>query len=205
MPRNGTRGSLISGSGRVRVLLGWRFDQEDLAGLTREVPFARGLGRAYGDAALPASGESRVAATALADRILAFDETTGVLTAEAGLSLDQICQLFLPRQGISRRYHPGTRFVTLSRRMVACDVHGKNHHREGSFGRHVLGLTVRVGTIGSSRVLKRKMWTSFEPQSAEWVSPVPFSTSPSGWSGCRCWFCKRSANACITSTSVSRC
>jgi len=127
----------------VPVVPGVEVRSEDLAGLTREVPFARGLGRAYGDAALPASGESRVAGTTLADRILAFDETTGVLTAEAGLSLDQVCQLFLPR-GYFTPVSPGTRFVTLGG-MVACDVHGKNHHREGTFGRHVLGLTVRVG------------------------------------------------------------
>ena len=71
-----------------------------------------------------------MASTTLADRILDFDETTGVLTAEAGLSLDQICQMFLPR-GYFTPVSPGTRFVTLGG-MVACDVHGKNHHREGT-------------------------------------------------------------------------
>ena len=102
----------------------------------------RGLGRAYGDAALPAPGDLRVAGSTLADRVLAFDPTTGVMTAEAGLSLDALYRTFLPR-GFFTPVTPGTRFVTLGG-MVAADVHGKNHHREGCFGRHVLSLTMRV-------------------------------------------------------------
>ena len=136
--------SVLSGWGRVPVVQGAERRSEDLARLTEDLPLARGLGRAYGDAALPAPGDRLVAGTTLADRILFFDPETAVLTAEAGLSLDDLCRVFLPR-GFFTPVSPGTRFVTLGG-MVACDVHGKNHHREGTLGRHVLSLTVRTGT-----------------------------------------------------------
>jgi decaprenylphospho-beta-D-ribofuranose 2-oxidase len=135
--------AVLSGWGRVPVVPGVEVLSEDLARLTEQLRFARGLGRAYGDAALPAPGETRIAGTRLADRILSFDEATGELTAEAGLSLDDICRTFLPR-GFFVPVTPGTRFVTLGG-MVACDVHGKNHHRDGTFGRYVTRLTLRVG------------------------------------------------------------
>jgi FAD/FMN-containing dehydrogenase len=78
----------------------------------------------------------------LGDRILAFDPSTAVLHAEAGLSLDALYQIFLPR-GYFTPVSPGTRFVTLGG-MVAADVHGKNHHVDGCFGRHIVSLKIRV-------------------------------------------------------------
>lgn len=135
------KGSL-AGWGRVPVVPGSEIRSEDLRHLSLEPRLARGLGRAYGDAALPAAGDRHVIGTALADRVLAFDEQTGVLQAEAGLSLDTMCRLFLPR-GYFTPVSPGTRYVTLGG-MVACDVHGKNHHEAGSFGGHIRSLTVRV-------------------------------------------------------------
>jgi FAD/FMN-containing dehydrogenase len=128
----------------VPTVAGVEVCSEDLAALSRELPFARGLGRAYGDAALPAPQDYRIAGSVLADRILAFDEDSGCLTAEAGLSLAEITRILLPR-GYFTPVSPGTRFVTLGG-MVAADVHGKNHHREGTFGRHVQALTLRTGT-----------------------------------------------------------
>ena len=92
----------------------------------------RGLGRAYGDAALPAAETDLVLDTTAADRILAFDQATGRLRCEAGLSLAEIIRVFLPR-GWFPPVTPGTKFVTVGG-CVACDVHGKNHHRDGSFG-----------------------------------------------------------------------
>ena len=75
----------LAGWGRVPVVPGYEVRSEDLEAITRDVPLTRGLGRAYGDAALPAAGDERVAGSRLADRILSFDATTGDLTAEAGL------------------------------------------------------------------------------------------------------------------------
>jgi FAD/FMN-containing dehydrogenase len=95
----------------------------------------RGLGRAYGDAAVPGSPGALVLETTRADRILGFDERTGRLTCEAGLSLAEILRIFVPR-GWFPAVTPGTKFVTVGG-CVACDVHGKNHHRDGSFGRFV--------------------------------------------------------------------
>jgi FAD/FMN-containing dehydrogenase len=83
-----------------------------------------------------------VAGTRLANRILAFDPATGVVRAEAGLCLADLNRLMLPR-GFFPPVTPGTKFVTLGG-MVASDVHGKNHHVEGCFGRHVRSLRMRL-------------------------------------------------------------
>ena len=135
--------AVLSGWGRVPTVPGVEIRSENLEQLTRNLPLARGLGRAYGDAALPAPGDLAVAGTTLADRVLAFDPATGLITVEAGLSLDDICRVFLPR-GFFTPVTPGTRFVTVGG-MVAADVHGKNHHREGCFGAHVTSFKVRIG------------------------------------------------------------
>ena len=101
----------------------------------------RGLGRSYGDASLPPDG-GEVVATPLADRIRSFDPDTGVMVAEAGLSLEQLNRSFLPR-GWASPVLPGTQFVTLGG-MVAADVHGKEHHDTGCFGEHVRRLKMRL-------------------------------------------------------------
>lgn len=132
----------LSGWGRVPIVPGYEVRSENLDAITRDVPLTRGLGRAYGDAALPAPGDLRVAGSVLADRILAFDSAGGLLTAEAGLSLDELYRALLPK-GWFTPVTPGTRFVTVGG-MVAADVHGKNHHVDGCFGRHVVSLRLRV-------------------------------------------------------------
>jgi FAD/FMN-containing dehydrogenase len=132
----------LTGWGRVPVVEGQEIRSERLDDITASVPLTRGLGRAYGDAALPAPGDRTIAGSTLADRIRAFDPATGVLHAEAGFSLDQLYRVLLPR-GWFTPVSPGTRFVTLGG-MVAADVHGKNHHREGCIGEHVRRLTLRV-------------------------------------------------------------
>ena len=91
---------------------------------------------------MPAAPGDKIVATRSANRILHFDEQTGALRAEAGLSLADLNRLFVPR-GWFTPVTPGTKFVTLGG-MVASDVHGKNHHREGCFGAHVTSLTLRV-------------------------------------------------------------
>ncbi len=102
----------------------------------------RGLGRSYGDASLPPAGRGPVASSLRADRVLAFDETSGVLRAQAGLSLGRLIELFLPR-GFFVPVTPGTRDVTIGG-MVAADVHGKNHHVAGTLGAHVESLRMRL-------------------------------------------------------------
>jgi decaprenylphospho-beta-D-ribofuranose 2-oxidase len=100
---------------------------------------ARGNGRAYGDAAI---GERLTIATSRLDRMRAFDPASGRLTAEAGVLLGDILAVFVPR-GFFPPVVPGTKFVTVGG-MIAADVHGKNHHRDGGFGDHVEALTLSL-------------------------------------------------------------
>lgn len=115
---------------------------ENLERLTEGAALSRGLGRSYGDSSLPASPTDKIANTRLANRILSFDPETGVMRAEAGLSLVNLIRLMVPR-GWFPPVVPGTKYVTLGG-MVASDVHGKNHHVEGCFGAHVRALRIRL-------------------------------------------------------------
>jgi decaprenylphospho-beta-D-ribofuranose 2-oxidase len=133
--------STLSGWGRLGVP-GTQILSENLEAVTRGAVLSRGLGRSYGDSSLPAHPHDKVVGTALANRILHFDLESGVLRAEAGLSLAELNRLSMPR-GWFTPVTPGTKFVTLGG-MVASDVHGKNHHREGCFGAHVRALKLRL-------------------------------------------------------------
>lgn len=95
------------------------------------MPF--GNGRSYGDSCLNEGGVL-LDARGL-DRFIAFDAATGVVVCEAGVLLDEILQLAVPR-GWFLPVTPGTRYVTVGG-AIANDVHGKNHHRTGTFGGHV--------------------------------------------------------------------
>lgn len=99
----------------------------------------RGLGRSYGDSSL----SERLLCTRYLDHFQAFDEATGLLTCSAGVSLDDILKVFVPR-GWFLPVTPGTRFVTIGG-AIASDVHGKNHHIDGSFGDHVTGMELLLG------------------------------------------------------------
>lgn len=92
----------------------------------------RGQGRSYGDAAMLATGT--VMLTENLDGA-SIDERSGVLRAEAGTTLAQVIDEFLPR-GWFPAVVPGTKYVSLGG-CVAADIHGKNHHRDGAFGAHV--------------------------------------------------------------------
>lgn len=94
---------------------------------------ARGHGRSYGDIAM---NPDLTLMGAQRNRILSFEAASGELIAEAGLSIAEILQVFVPR-GWFPAVTPGTKFVTLAG-LIAVDAHGKNHHKVGSFGDHVL-------------------------------------------------------------------
>ncbi len=132
----------LSGWGRKPARVGLVVRSEDLLQSTVGAALCRGLGRSYGDSSLPAAEGDLVADTTLADRVLAFDPESGVLRAEAGLSLWKLNRLLLARNWFTP-VTPGTQHVTLGG-MVASDVHGKNHHVDGCFGEHVLALKMRL-------------------------------------------------------------
>jgi FAD/FMN-containing dehydrogenase len=92
-----------------------------------------GMGRSYGDVCLLKDG--LLLSTTAMNRLLAFDPVTGILTAEAGITLAQILDFAVPR-GFFLPVTPGTKYVTLGG-AIANDVHGKNHDVAGSFGNHV--------------------------------------------------------------------
>jgi decaprenylphospho-beta-D-ribofuranose 2-oxidase len=111
---------------------------ETLATLGARGGIARGLGRSYGDAAQNAGGT--VVATAGLDHMAWSDETSGLLAVGGGTSLETILRALVPR-GWFVPVSPGTRFVTVGG-AIAADVHGKNHHADGSFASHVTSLTL---------------------------------------------------------------
>jgi decaprenylphospho-beta-D-ribofuranose 2-oxidase len=109
-----------------------------------EVPhfISRGLGRSYGDAALNAGGG--VIRQERLNRLLDWDPQTGTVDCEAGVTYEDLLNVFLPR-GYFPAVTPGTKFVTMGG-AVAADVHGKNHHKEGSLASFIDSLTLLTGT-----------------------------------------------------------
>ena len=108
---------------------------------TSEPLLPYGMGRSYGDVCLNPRGP--VLLTRELRRFLAFDTETGVLRCEAGCTLGEVAELARPH-GWFPPVVPGTRFVTVGG-AVANDVHGKNHHRAGTLGRHVRALELVRG------------------------------------------------------------
>jgi FAD/FMN-containing dehydrogenase len=113
----------------------------------QEIPFQQlggsflpyGMGRSYGDLCL--NDGNTILATKRLDRVRAFDHQSGRFVAEAGITFDAILRLAIPR-GWFLPVTPGTRFVTLGG-AIANDVHGKNHHRAGTFGHHLVRFQLR--------------------------------------------------------------
>jgi len=119
---------------------------------------ARGLGRSYGDAAQ--NGGGVVVDMTSRHRVLAVDTLTALVEVEAGISLDQLMRLLLP-MGLFVPVSPGTRQVTVGG-AVAADIHGKNHHVDGSFGAHVasMDLLCADGTIRTLTPESELFWAT---------------------------------------------
>lgn len=110
----------------------WRSDLQNLLShLPSTLPF--GNGRSYGDSCLAYSGQ--VLHTRCLDRFIAADWEKGIVAAEAGMTLEELLALSIPR-GWFLPVVPGTKYVTLGG-ALANDIHGKNHHRRGTFGCYV--------------------------------------------------------------------
>ncbi len=110
----------------------WRSEVPDLGALDGSLlPYA--YGRSYGDSCLNEDGV--LLDVSHLKRFISFDEESGLLRCEAGVSLAEILEVMVPR-GWFLPVSPGTKFVSVGG-AIANDVHGKNHHRAGTFGCHV--------------------------------------------------------------------
>ncbi|HXN85159.1 MAG TPA: FAD-binding oxidoreductase [Candidatus Binataceae bacterium] len=144
----GSKHAALSGWGRFPICSSDIFRPEKFAELSAVVGsnsqklIARGAGRAYGDAALNA--DNRVVDLQRLNRMLEFDADTGILRAEAGVTIDEIIRVFT-RRGYFPAVVPGTRFVTMGG-AVAADIHGKSHHRDSSFGTHLLWFDLMLAS-----------------------------------------------------------
>jgi FAD/FMN-containing dehydrogenase len=144
--------TLVSGWGRFPVVESEVVRPRSFEAATDAVvagSVARGNGRAYGDAAI---GAVRTIGMTAFDRVRSFDLATGRIRVEAGVLLSDLIDTFGPR-GFLPFVVPGTRFVSVGG-AIAADVHGKNHHGEGGFGRYVDSVLLRTGageTIEASR------------------------------------------------------
>ena len=106
----------------------------------------RGNGRSYGDSAV--NKNITINMTKM-NKFLNWNQNSGELIAESGVLIADIIQTFLPK-GWFPFVTPGTKFVTLGG-AIACDVHGKNHHKEGSFGNYVNWIEI---VIGNNKIIK---------------------------------------------------
>lgn len=113
---------------------------EELKGLLNQIPklIPRGSGLSYGDASL----SDHILSTSHFNKMLAFDEEAGIIRCESGVTLDELLKVIAPA-GWFLPVTPGTKFITMGG-AVAADVHGKNHHKEGSIGRYVTELSIML-------------------------------------------------------------
>lgn len=149
----------------ARTLSGWGGNPRSSASVTRphsrtelervfpigsgRGTIARGLARSYGDSAQRAGGVV-IDMTAVDDFTL--DVETGLVTASAGATLDELITALVPK-GWFVPVTPGTRYVTVGG-AIAADVHGKNHHVAGSWGNHLTAMTLIIPG-GETLVLSR--------------------------------------------------
>ncbi|MDC0334581.1 FAD-binding oxidoreductase [Amylibacter sp.] len=152
---------MLSGWGRYPLIdakLSAPRSEEDVRALVLQGnAIARGNGRAYGDSAVSAHNTIHMHHL---NRMLSFDSEQGQLVSEAGVLLGDIIDAFLPH-GWFPFVTPGTKFVTLGG-MIAADVHGKNHHKDGSFATCVDWIDVLVSDGSVQRCSRSENAEFFE-------------------------------------------
>ncbi len=119
-------------------------DAQDVARILESLPsprgglIARGAGRSYGDAAINDGGH--VLDMTDCNRVVSIDRERGLVVAQAGVTVAQLLAR-LSVEGLTLPVVPGTAQVTLGG-AIASDIHGKNHHRDGGFARHVVAISL---------------------------------------------------------------
>lgn len=109
----------------------WRNESSIFENCNKVLPF--GLGRSYGDVCLVDNGI--LIDTTELKHLIRFDQENGILHCESGVTLEQILKHIIPK-GWFLPVTPGTKYITVGG-AIANDVHGKNHHKAGSFGHYV--------------------------------------------------------------------
>lgn len=114
----------------------------ELCDNTRSGPtyIARGKGACYGDASL----NEKIVSTLKFDNIIEFDDVQGILSCQSGVTFDSLLQFLIPK-GWFLPVTPGTKFITVGG-AVASDIHGKNHHVEGTFRNHILNVEILLAS-----------------------------------------------------------
>ncbi len=113
--------------------------------ISKQTVIARGLGRSYGDASL----QKTVFSSRKLNRFLSWEEKRAELVLEAGVSLEEILRIFVPK-GFILPVLPGTKWVSVGG-AISSDVHGKSHHRDGSFSSWVNWIEV---LLASGKVIR---------------------------------------------------
>lgn len=127
----------VNGKEKASATFNWRKDADIFPELEAPV-LAHGLGRSYGDSCLVEGGT--IVRMHQLNKFRRFNADTGILSCEAGLSIEDLLEFSIPR-GWFIPVTPGTKFVTLGG-AIANDVHGKNHHKRGTIGCHVLEMEI---------------------------------------------------------------
>ncbi|MDG2048724.1 MAG: FAD-binding oxidoreductase [Myxococcota bacterium] len=115
--------------------------QEIVSGAPTHSVLARGMGRSYGDAAL--NQDAGIILHERFDHFLAFDDKAGILTCEAGVTLSDIIDVVVPR-GFFLPVTPGTQYISIGG-AIAADVHGKNHHLDGTISSQLIDFRIITG------------------------------------------------------------
>jgi decaprenylphospho-beta-D-ribofuranose 2-oxidase len=128
--------------GNVYETSGPRQIKELLHSSQEKYYIVRGLGRSYGDTAL--NKEKGIILQKNDSKIISFDANSGMLTCTANITFEELLTHFLP-QGYFPPVTPGTKYITLGG-AIANDIHGKNHHCDGSIANFILSFTLLIGT-----------------------------------------------------------
>lgn len=131
----------LYGWGRTKGFISKISEPKNLKELTKVSKntklIARGYGRSYGDSSIQ---NKLTVITKNLNAVIKFDSKKGIIEAESGCDIKKLLNTVLPKNWILPVI-PGSKFISLGG-MVASDVHGKNHHNEGSFRNHILEIKV---------------------------------------------------------------